>query len=310
MKTELPVYLIVGFLDAGKTCFINDILSDGFAEKDKTLLLRCEEGEEEYNSKFLRNVTVVDLEDVEEINPEHLSALEDQYQPKQILVEYNGMWPIEAMDRCLPENWVLYQIMTFIDAPSFELYAKNFGQLMMEKIINTDMLVFNRCTPELKEALRARNLRMVNRSADIYLEDENGGSEDYLTGDEEPFDLSQDPIVIPDDDFGVWYVDVMDHLDRYVDKTVQMKLVMCHSQNYPGVYCPGRFVMVCCENDIQFLGIMARGDQLAQFANRDWLEITAKVSIEDHPAYEGPGPVLNILSAVPCEKAANEVVTF
>lgn len=310
MKTELPVYLMVGFLDAGKTSFINDILSDGFADKDnRTLLLRCEEGEEEYNPQFMRNVTVVDVEDASEINPVHLSQLEDQYQPKQILIEYNGMWPMENMNG-LPENWVLYQIMTFVDASSFDLYTKNFGQLMMEKIINTDMIIFNHCTPELKESLRARNLRMVNRSAVIYLEDEDGGSEDYLTGDEEPFDLSQDPIVIPDDDFGIWYVDVMDHMERYENKTVRLKMVMCHSKNYPGIDCPGRFVMVCCANDIQFMGIMARGEQLAQFNNRDWLDITAKVTVEDHPAYEGPGPVLNIISAVPCEKAANEVVTF
>lgn len=63
----------------------------------------------------------------------------------------------------LPANWVLYQIMTFVKADTFEVYAKNMGQLMMEKITNADMLVFNRCTAELREALRKRNLRMVNR---------------------------------------------------------------------------------------------------------------------------------------------------
>ena len=42
---EIPVYLIAGFLDAGKTSFINGILQDGFAAEDRTLLLCCEEGE-------------------------------------------------------------------------------------------------------------------------------------------------------------------------------------------------------------------------------------------------------------------------
>ena len=40
-----PVYLIAGFLDSGKTTFINGILADGFAIEDKTLLICCEEGE-------------------------------------------------------------------------------------------------------------------------------------------------------------------------------------------------------------------------------------------------------------------------
>lgn len=174
--------------------------------------LCCEEGEEEYEKNALDNVTVITIEDEEDLKCSYLKELEKEYHPKQVLIEYNGMWQMERLYReVLPANWVLYQIMTFVYAPTFEMYAKNMGQLMMEKISNADMLVFNRCTPELRDALRKRNLRMVNRRADIYLEMEDGTSEDYLTGDECPFDLSQDLIDVPDDDFGVWYVDVMDH---------------------------------------------------------------------------------------------------
>ncbi|MFR1616848.1 MAG: hypothetical protein ACLSUM_05660 [Dysosmobacter welbionis] len=34
---DIPVYLVAGFLDAGKTNFINGILEDGFARQDPTL---------------------------------------------------------------------------------------------------------------------------------------------------------------------------------------------------------------------------------------------------------------------------------
>ena len=308
---DIPVYLIAGFLDAGKTNFINGILEDGFARQDRTLLLCCEEGEEEYNSRALDNVTVITIEDEEELKCSYLKELEKKYRPQQVLIEYNGMWQMERLYReVLPANWVLYQIMTMVEASTFDLYAKNMGQLMMEKITNADMLVFNRCTPELRDSLRKRNLRMVNRRADIFLENVDGSSEDYLTGDECPFDLSQDVIDIPDEDFGVWYVDVMDHPDRYNGKLVHMKLIMCHSKKYPGIHCPGRFAMVCCENDIQFLGLIAKGDTLDQYENRDWIEVTARMSAEKHKAYKGVGPVMNILSVAPCEKPAQEVVTF
>ena len=308
---DIPVYLIAGFLDAGKTNFINGILEDGFARQDRTLLLCCEEGEEEYNPKALDNVTVITIEDEEELKCSYLKELEKKYRPQQVLIEYNGMWQMERLYReVLPANWVLYQIMTMVEASTFDLYAKNMGQLMMEKITNADMLVFNRCTPELRDSLRKRNLRMVNRRGDIFLENVDGSSEDYLTGDECPFDLSQDVIDIPDDDFGVWYVDVMDHPDRYNGKLVHMKLIMCHSKKYPGIHCPGRFAMVCCENDIQFLGLIAKGDTLDQYENRDWIEVTARMSAEKHKAYKGVGPVMNVLSVAPCEKPAQEVVTF
>ena len=308
---DIPVYLIAGFLDGGKTNFINGILEDGFARQDRTLLICCEEGEEEYNPRALDNVTVITFEDEEDLKCSRLKELEKQYKPKQVLIEYNGMWQMERLYReVLPANWVLYQIMTFVEASTFETYAKNMGQLMMEKITNADLLVFNRCTEELKATLRSRNLRMVNRRADIYLEDNAGNSEDYNNDDTCPFDLDQELIDIPDDDFGVWYVDVMDHPDRWAGKMVHMKLIMCHSKKYPGIHCPGRFAMVCCENDVQFLGLIAKGDTLDQYENRDWIEVTAKMAVEKHKAYKGKGPVMNVLSIAPCEKPAQEVVTF
>ena len=308
---DIPVYLVAGFLDAGKTSFINGILEDGFAREERTLLLSCEEGEIEYEKNALDNVTVVQVEDFEDLTRAFLKECEKKYKPKQVLIEYNGMWQMEPLYRdILPANWILYQIMTFVEASTFEMYVRNMGQLMMEKITNADLLVFNRCDEELRAALRQRNLRMVNRRADIYLENDDGSSEDYLTGDECPFDLSQEIIDIPDDDFGVWYVDVMDHPERYEGRLVHMKLVMCHSKKYPGIHCPGRFAMVCCENDIQFLGLIARGEGLDQYNNRDWLEVTARMAVEDHAAYQGKGPVMEVLSAAPCEKPAEEVVTF
>ena len=311
-REEIPVYLFAGFLDAGKTRFINNILADGFADGERTLLLCCEEGESEYETRLLKkNVTVLTVEDEEDLTRSFLDECEEKYRPEQVLIEYNGMWPLQPLiEEILPDNWLLYQIMTLVDAHTFEVYVKNMGQLMMEKIVNADMLVFNRCTNALAEQLRARNLRMVNRRADIYLDYEDGRSEEYATGDECPFDLSQDVIEIPDDDYGVWYVDVMDHPDRYVGKTVRLKMVMCHSRQFPGVSCPGRFAMVCCENDVQFLGLIAEGEGLGAYANHDWVDVTARVSVEEREPYQGKGPVLNVLSLSPAEPAVPDVVQF
>ena len=308
---DIPVYLVVGFLDGGKTNFINGILEDGFARKDRTLLLCCEEGDEEYTEKFLKNVTVVTVEDQAQLTCSFLKECEKKYRPRQILIEYNGMWPLTPLyENVLPANWVLYQIMCFVEGGSFDLYARNMGQLMMEKITQADLIVFNRCSPETRDALRKRNLRMVNRRADIYLEMEDGSSEDYNNGDTCPFDLTPEVLDIPDEDFGIWYVDVMDHPERYDGHLVHMKLVMCHSKKYPGIDCPGRFAMVCCENDVQFLGLIARGEGMDQYKNHDWIEVTGRMSVETHPAYQGKGPVLNIVAIGPCQQPAQEIVTF
>ena len=308
---DIPVYLIAGFLDAGKTSFINGILRDGFAAEDRTLLLCCEEGENGYDPKVLGNVFTYTVEDEDQLTPDFLKKLEKQYRPKQVIVEYNGMWSMEKLYReGLPANWILYQIMCLVDARTFEMYVKNMGQLMMEKITNADMLIFDHCNEQLRTQLRSRNLRMVNRRADIYLENEDGTSEEYVTPEMSPFDLSDGHLDVPDDDYGVWYVDVMDYPDRWAGKTVHMKLLMCHSKKYPGTHCPGRFAMVCCENDVQFLGLVAKGVDLNKYKNRDWVEVEARMALENHSAYKGKGPVMHIISIKPCEKPANEVVTF
>ena len=51
-QKEIPCYLFVGMLESGKTKFIQETMEDPqFDSGDKTLLLICEEGEEEYDSE-------------------------------------------------------------------------------------------------------------------------------------------------------------------------------------------------------------------------------------------------------------------
>ena len=260
---------------------------------------------------MLDNVFTYTVDEPEQLTPDFLKKLEKQYKPRQVIIEYNGMWMIEPLYRTgLPANWILYQIMTLVDANTFEMYVKNMGQLMMEKITNADMLIFNRCNAELRAALRSRNLRMVNRRADIYLENEDGTSEDYVTEDMRPFDLSSGKLDVPDDDYGVWYVDLMDNPGSYDGVTVTFKAMMCHSKKYRGTDVPGRFAMVCCEKDMQFLALVCKGKGMEKFRDKDWVEITATVKKEESPAYQGEGPVLYVSRIGYCQKPKQEVVSF
>ena len=190
------------------------------------------------------------------------------------------------------------------------MYARNMGQLMMEKIRAADMIAFNRCTPELKAALRKRNLRMVNRQADIFLEDQSGQAEDYRDGTVSAFDLSQDVIDIGDDDFGFWYVEVTDDPAMYEGKTVRFKGVVCQDPRFGAYFAVGRHAMVCCAEDITFLALPCRSPDKDQFATKDWVEVTAKVGVGPWALYEEDGPVLTALSVKRCAKPRNEVVPF
>ena len=309
---EIPVYMIVGFLDSGKTDFINGILEEGFARGERTLLLSCEEGENEYNEKALAGVTVVQVEEYEQLTARYLQSLEKQYKPTQILVEYNGMWEMEEFCTYhMPENWTLYQIMCIVEAPTFELYAKNMGKLMLEKLRNADMIAFNRCTDELKAALRKRNLRMLNRRADIFLEDNHGNAEDYRDGTVSAFDLSQDVIHVADEDYGIFFTEMMDDLPMYEGKTVHFKGIVSQDKRFGAYYVVGRHAMVCCADDITFFGLPCMGLGKDTLKTRDWVEITGRVRSIHWELYgEEAGPLLVVETVTPCEKPEPELVQF
>ncbi len=309
MADVTPVYLIAGFLDSGKTSFINGILSDGFALEDRTLLLRCEEGEVEYDRRALRNVTVVTVDDPHQLTPAFLKEQQRKCRAVQVVVEFNGMWLIQDFYvNAMPQDWNLYQIIVTAEGPTFEMYMKNMASLMSEKLRNADMIVINRCTKELCAALRKRNLKLINRRADIYLELTDGSSEDYMDGTVSAFDLSGPTLRVSDEDYGLWYVEIMDNPRMYAGKTIVFRAMMCKPPKYRPYFTPGRFAMVCCAQDMNFLAVACKGFDVKGIKEKTWVEITAEARVEHWDPYEGDGPILYVKSVVPCDKPAEEIV--
>jgi len=313
-RKEVPVYMMTGFLDSGKTTFARDLLtSPDFVGEEQTLFLRCEDGEEEYDEAELADfkVTLVSIEKQEDLTLKKMKELQKEYNPTQIVIEYNGMWQLDILDQVFPSNWVLYQLVCLVDAGTFESYSKNMGSLMMEKLKNADVIVFNRCTQELKDYLRSRNLKMVNRQAEIYLEDEEGEGEDYFLGGECPFDLSVPVLELEGNDYGVWYVDVMDNPERYEGKTIHYKGMVVQSKDFPSGCCAvGRFAMVCCSNDMQFLGMVCKGEGFDKFPTKQWVELTAVCKEEYQEVFHEDGPSLYIQSIEACDPPEDEVIGF
>ncbi len=314
-QQPIPVYLVCGFLDAGKTNFIAPMLSnDEFTKDERTLLLITEEGEEEYDSQALAHYDVECqvLEDQSEFTRENLFQLTRKYKPTQIVLEYNGMWQLQDIEDAFPPNWALYQVVTVVEAPTFEAYAKNVASLMMEKLRNADMLIFNRVTDELADQLRQRNLKMLNRRAEMYLEYAGGERvEDYDNG-LCPFDLSKPVLELSDEDFGFWYTDCMDNMERYEGKTVRFRGMVAKSAKFPkGCYAVGRFAMVCCAQDTTFLGVLCNGSELRWLNNKEWVEVTGKVRLKKLPIYQGEaGPVLYTTEVKPAEQPKDPMVYF
>lgn len=310
----IPVYVFTGFLDAGKTRFIQETLEDPrFNAGEKTLLLVCEEGEEEFDPSTFsgKNVYIETVEDQDEITEEELEALRKKHRAERICVELNGMCQIGDFYAKFPESWVVYQEIMFAEAGTFPLYNANMRSLVVDKVGGCEMVVFNRVDESTDKMELHKIVRAINRRCDIMYEDREGNVEYDEIEDPLPFDIEADVIEIKDDDYGIWYRDITEDMKKYSGKTVKFKAQVAHlKKKEKDSFVPGRFIMTCCVDDIQFMGFVCQfpgGDQLSQ---RDWVWVTAKISLRYHKMYKDMGPVLTALEVTPAEKAQQDVVTF
>ena len=102
-----PVFLFTGFLEGGKTKFIQETLEDKrFCNKEKTLLIVCEEGEEEYAPEQFATDTVKIrvIEDISELTEENLARFLEETKAERVLIEYNGMWLLDNLYNAMPKH--------------------------------------------------------------------------------------------------------------------------------------------------------------------------------------------------------------
>ena len=324
MARQIPVYLFVGQLESGKTKFIQETMEDPqFDSGDKTLLLVCEEGEEEYDpDRFaFGGVHVAQLEDKSELTRENLAALEQKSGCGRVIIEYNGMWLVQDLYDALPDNWLIYQCLATADGSTLKTYAGDNAMraLLLDKLRGSELLVVNRAehlNDDESRQLVHKLVRQASRRCDIAYEFADGSVAYDDIPDPLPFDVNAEVIDIPAEFFGVWYMDCMDDPNKYDGKTVKFLAQVCQTPRAgKNSFVPGRFAMTCCIQDIQFVGFPCKYDGYKALEQRSWITLTAKVNVKYHPIYQGQtpaatGPVLTALAVEPAEAPRDDVVMF
>jgi len=311
--SRIPVYLITGFLDSGKTTLLTDTLNmDYFNDGQRTVLLMCEDGEVEYDAQHLshRNCRMIPIEDQEQLNTEFLKEIDRRYQPERVLIEYNGMWPIDILRELkLPREWGLYQAIDVVDGTTFELYLNNMQSMFIDMVTEADMVLFNRCTTDMPLAGWKRSVRAVNRMCEIVFENEMG--EELEVEDILPYSLEEPHLTLEDPDYGIWYLDIQEHPDRYVGKTITYKAQAMTGMKLPkGTFVPGRNAMTCCEEDIRFFGFLCKYDKARSLKKGEWITVTAEIRWEDADVYDGEGVVLYAQNVEKADRPEDPLVYF
>lgn len=314
MEEKKQAYLIYGFLESGKTQFIQFTLSqDYFYSEDTTLLIVCEEGEEEYDEKELkkRNVVIEVLDDFTDFNVTTLKELDEKYQPGRILVEYNGTW--DCKNIVLPDNWEIQQQLITADGSTFETYFANMRVLFADMIRNSELLIMNRCDQIETKKLTGfkRSIKSINPGIEVVFEDSEGEIDLPVEDEDLPFDLKAPIVEIKPEDFGIWFVDMWDNPGRYAGKKFHVKaMAMRESGMARNAFVAGRPAMNCCAEDLIFMGVFCKYNGADKLVNRQWIDMVFSIVDEYNEEYDGNGPVLYVQELKESAPLADPIVNM
>lgn len=297
--TEIPVYVFTGFLDSGKTKFIQETLEDArFNNGERTLIVQFEEGEEEFCFESYPSQNVwLEVLDQQTVTTKELEALGKKYNAERVVAELNGMQQVGDLYMRLPENWMVAQEVMFADSTTFMAYNANMRNLVMDKLVGAQMVVFNRLEKGQDTMPFHKIARAANRKIDILYEYTDGSTQFDDIIDPLPYDLNAPVIEIKDEDYAIFYRDCSEEPEKYDGKTVRFKAqVAMLRRDKNGMFAPGRFVMTCCVEDIQFCGIPCRYKGAKDLEPRSWVMVTAVINAEKHRLYKGDlGPVMTAI---------------
>ena len=311
---EIPVYIFSGFLESGKTKFIQETLEDKrFHKKERTLVLVCEEGIEEYEPSRIpsKDVFFEVIDEKEDMTEKRLAAAVKKTRATRVLVEYNGMWQLQDFYEAMPEEWIVYQQMTFFDTTTFDSYNANIRSLVVDKVTDTEMVIFNRVPIGADQMPLHTVIRAINRRCDIAYEYTNGKVVYDDIVDPLPFDVNADVIEIQDNDYALWYRDCTEEMDKYDGKIIKFKGLVARNRDFDKkTFALGRHIMTCCVEDITYGGVICQSEKDLGLAQGSWVNVTADISIEYNKIYKRKGPVLKVISVTPAVQPEQPVVTF
>ena len=315
---QIPVYIVTGQLDSGKTTFVKDtLMQQEWLEDGRTLLILCEEGEFELSDEYcrIRKIDRLPVETPDDFTKEFCEELVRKYAPAQIVIEFNGMWNLQDfLKKDFPKSWGLAGVYSTVDGTTLELLMTNMRNIFMNQLIESDLVVVNRCPRTLDRVPFRKALKLQNPGAQTIFEDPEGKLIEF--GEEDlPYDINAELIDLEDTDYGTWYADAFESPERYKGKKVRFLAQFFRPIGMAkNMFVPGRLVMACCPADVKFYGFPCKTDTPMRFPNKSWHRITAEFAMEKR---RDPGtgqtasvPVLRFLSAEDEKAPADEVVTL
>lgn len=315
LKRFIPVTLIRGFLDAGKSTLINRLAQDGTLcpEKEDILLLSCEEGETAYDGTCLnqKNITVIELEDESRLSREYLEHLDALYAPKRVILECNAMWNLAEFE--LPQNWKAEKRIAVLCGPTLGLYLDNMRAFLGPMLSRCNQIFINRCDsggPGMLSPVKAKLRPLLDDTSAVIIESQGSLYTFDDIRDILPYALEADPVVITPENYVCWFYDCQDHQNRYEGRRISMDASVKKSPVLgTGGFALGRIAITCCEADMEFLGYIAHYDLIDSIPQFAHVHVEVMVRYRFMQNYNAVMPYLEVLRMEPLNPD-NSIVTF
>ena len=248
------------------------------------------EGEEEFSPEEIREhqLIPVSVDSPEDFSLNFCESVTAAHQPAQIIIEFNGMWNLqEFLQKDFPSNWGLAGIYSTVNGAELELVMTNMRNLFMNQHTDSDLIVVNRCRPNTDRVTFRKAIKLQNAPAQLIFEAENGDIIEF--GEEDlPYDVKADAFEVEE-----------------VFRPFGMAKTL---------FVPGRRVMACCAEDVQFYGFPCKTEKPFSFPNRSWHWITVEFDMEKKKDPRSGGfvqvPVLHYVDSKEAAAPKEEVVSL
>lgn len=173
----IPVYIVTGFLDAGKTSFLNKLLNRYDWRDIRTLVIQFETGEEAFHSRYPNfECLAVPKKTLEQQPAQIISQISDCLQSREIdeiWIEWNGVVPFSQLQSLLLHASLrslckIQKVIHIADAANIENLLGRTGGALPEQLVNSDFIVLRNVRSAAAFKRVQRLLRGINPGVAIY----------------------------------------------------------------------------------------------------------------------------------------------
>ena len=212
----------------------------------------------------------------------------------------------------MPENWALAAAITIVDASTYNDYYRNMQTLFADYYRFCDNVIFNRVDPEVNNIPKLRgSVKSIDPAMNITFIGYDNEMIDI--GEHLPYDLNDDPCNIASDDFGLFYTDALDNVERYNGKRVSLIGKAVIFRQFRGkAFALQRQAYTCCANDIGQINLLCFYEYTSTFPVGAWLKVTGTIRYfkDKQNGQEVAVPCITVENYAVTSAPDNEVIYF